>query len=224
MRALPDASCPGGSRGARTVRSTGAYPTDRLPEGKTDGGRTMSIWSLQPDDTPLPLRAERVCGVPIDPALGGSEAVSCLPWPASIVHRRTNQVYVVVRTTRPEVVGGDIAYSDDLFPRCELAGGPLCLNRRPHDKIGGRGRCGRHSGEQGGRLIVTGFSDMHLVARPFRLALFAIAGCRVLGRADAHWCWGQILSATPAPWLVMGPRVALLQPHLPQRLDGRERP
>jgi hypothetical protein len=178
MIALTDAQCPWGSRGARTVRALGASPTYRLTGGNTDRGMAVSIGSLHPDDAPLPLRADRVFGVPIDHTLGGSEAVPSLPWPASIVHYRTHKVYTVISTTRPEVVGGDLASIDNLFPRCALAGGQRRLNGGQPGKIGGRGRCGRHIGAQVGGIVVTGFGDMHLVARPFRLALFAITGFR----------------------------------------------
>src|SRR5262249_45106768 len=125
--ALTDAQGPWGSRGARTVRTPGARPTDRLTEGNTDGGMAVAIGALRPDDAPLPLRADRVFGVPIDHELGGRKAVPGLPLPALITHCRANKVYPVIRTTRPEVVGGDIAHIDDLFPRCELASGQLRL-------------------------------------------------------------------------------------------------
>ena len=50
----------------------------------------VAIGALHPDDAPLPLRADGVCGVPVEHALGGREAVASLPLPAAIVHCRTN--------------------------------------------------------------------------------------------------------------------------------------
>jgi hypothetical protein len=96
----------------------------------------VSVWSLHPDSAPLPLRADGVFGVPIDHELSGREAVPGLPLPASIAHCRPNKVYAVIRTTRPEVVGGDRAHIDDLFPRSELAGGQRRLHGGQHDKSG----------------------------------------------------------------------------------------
>jgi hypothetical protein len=89
---------------------------DRLTEGNTDRGMAVSIGALHPDDPPLPLRAERVFSVPVEHELSGRKTVPRLPLPAAIVHCRTHKVYAAIRTTRPEVVGGDIAHIDDLFP------------------------------------------------------------------------------------------------------------
>jgi len=224
MIALTDAPGPWGRHGTRTVRAPGARPTHRLPAGNPDRGMAVSLWSLPPDDAPLPLWAERVLGVPIERALGGSAAVPGLPLPTSIMPCRTHKVSVVSSTTRPEVVGGDRAPIDALFPRGARAGSPLRLHSRQHGTIGGRGRGGRHLGAQGGRLVLTGCGAMPLGARPCRLALFALARVRGIGRADAPRCWGQIRRATPAHGLVVWPRGALLQPPLPPRLEGREFP
>src|SRR5262245_55715130 len=82
MLARTDAPCPWCSRGARTVRAPGARPTHRLTEGKTHRGMTLALGALQPDDTPLSLRADGVFGIPGHHELGGGEAVPCLSWPA----------------------------------------------------------------------------------------------------------------------------------------------
>lgn len=140
MIALPDAPGLWGRRGARTVRAPGAHPTDRLTAGNPDRGMAVSVRSLHPDDAPLPLRADRVCGVPVDHALGSREAVPSLPLPASIVHCRANKVSGVLRTTCPEVAGGHRAHIDDLCPRGELARGQVRLHGGQHGAIRGRGQ------------------------------------------------------------------------------------
>jgi hypothetical protein len=184
----------------------------------------VSIRPFHPHHAPLPLRADRVFGVPVDHKLSCREAVRCLPLPTLVVRHGANQGHPVLGTTRQEMVGGDIARSHQLFPWRQLAGGQASLHNGPHGKIGGRGRCGRDIGDAVGRLVVTGFGDMHLVACLFRLALFAITGFRVIGGADQQRRWWQIISAAPAHGLALGGGVALLEPHLPQGLDGRHLP
>lgn len=124
--------------------------------------------------------------------------------------------------TRQEVVGGDIAGIDDLLARCHLAGGQVGLNGGEHGKIRGRGRYDRHIGDEVGRIIVTGFGNMHLVARPLRLALFAVVGIRVIGGADQQRGGRQIASAGPAHRLVIRAGVELLEPDFTQGLDSRD--
>ena len=188
------------------------------------GEMVTPCWALHAHDAPLPLRADRVFGFPVDHESGRCEAVPRLALPNLVGRHRANQVDPVLGPTRQEVVGGHIARINQLFPRGHLAGGQMSLNGGQHGKIGGRGRCGRHIGDQVWCRVVTGFGDMHFVARPFRLALFAIAGLRVIREADQQQCWGQIVRAAPAHRLVMWSRVELLQPHLPQSLDGGEIP
>lgn len=200
--------------------STRAGPPHRRTEGDTDRGMAVSIGSLPPHDAPLPLRAERVVGVPVDHEWGGSEAVPCLPLPTLVVRHRANQGDPVLAPPGQERVGGDIARIDQLFPRRQLTGVQMRLNGGQHRNIGGRGRGGRHSGDQVGCLVVTGCGDMHLVARPRRLARFAITGFWVRGGAAQQRRWWQISRAAPAHWLALGGRLELLQPYLPQGLDG----
>src|SRR5262245_25717325 len=135
MLARTDAQCPWCSRGARTVRAPGARPTDRLTAGNTDGGMAVAIGALHPDDTPLPLRAARVLGVPVNHELGSCEAVPGLPLPALIVHCRTNKVYAMRCTNRPEVVGGDIDDHEDMFTWGESRGDSLRNDVESHGYV-----------------------------------------------------------------------------------------
>jgi hypothetical protein len=179
--ARADAPCPWCRGGAGPIRAPSTGPTDRRTEGHTDRGLAMSSRAFHPDDAPLPWGADGVFGVPIDHALGGREAVPGLPWPAAIGHWGTTKVYPVIHTTRPEMVGGDRAHLDELFPWGELAGGLLGLHGGQHGQIGGRGQGGRHLGDQVRRLVVTGCGDRSLVAGPCRLTLCARAGFGVRG-------------------------------------------
>jgi hypothetical protein len=180
----------------------------------------MAVGALQPHDALLPWRAERVCGVPVDDALGRREAVGGRLLPTLVGPHRPQQVSTMRGPPRQAVGGGDRAHIDALVPRGELAGSQRRLHRGQPGKIGGCGRGGRHSGAQGGRLVVTGVGDGHLVARPFRCALFARAGFRGRGGADQQRRRGQSLRAAPAHRLALGGRRALLQPHRPQGLEG----
>ena len=81
-----------------------------------------------------------------------------------------------------------------------------------------------HIGDQVGRLVITGFGDMHLVTRPFRLALFAVASIRVIGGADQQRRWRQISRMRQRTGWSVGAGVELLEPDLPQGLNGGELP
>jgi len=71
----------------------------------------------------------------------------------------------------------------------------LCMNGLCHRLIGRRGSRRGHMGDEVGILFLTGFGDMHFVAGPPRLALFAIAGFLVIGRVDELFARRQILIA-----------------------------
>jgi hypothetical protein len=135
MISLTEAQCPWRACSARAGCSTGAGCTHGLTEGDTDRGMAMSVGSLHPHDAPLPLRADRACGVPVDHALGRCEAVRCLLWPTLVGHHRPAQVYAGLGPTRQEVVGGHIPHIDSLFPRGQLAGRQVRRNGRQDRKI-----------------------------------------------------------------------------------------
>src|SRR4029453_12779492 len=75
-----------------------------------------------------------------------------------------------------------------------------------------------------GRLVITGCGAMHLCTLPFRLALCAVAGLRVIGGTEQPRRWRQVVGMAPAPRLGSGARVALLEPDLTQGLQGWDFP
>lgn len=106
-----------------------------------------------------------------------------------------------------------------------LAGGEIRLlkigmDRFGHCLIGGSSSSGRHMRDEMRGIFLTGFRYMHFVARPPRLALFAIAGFLILGRVDELVAWRKILIAAPVD-LALDPDV-VLDSDAAQYLDGRD--
>jgi len=94
------------------------------------------------------------------------------------------------------------------------------MDRFGHGLIGGGSSSGSHMRDEMRGIFLTGFGEMHFIARPARLALFAIAGFVIIGRVDELVAWRQILIAAPAQ-LALDPDV-VLQPDASQDLDGRD--
>src|SRR6266567_1136921 len=94
------------------------------------------------------------------------------------------------------------------------------MNCLCHRLIGRRGSRRGHMGDEVRILFLTGFGDMHFVAGPPRLALFAIACFLVIGRVDELFARRQILIAAPVK-LPLDPDV-VLDPDAPQDLDCRD--
>lgn len=180
--------------------------------------------ALPPHHAPLPLRAGRVFGGPVDHAAGCCKAVRCLLLPTLVGPPRPQQVSAMLGPTRQAGVGGHITRIDQVFPRGQLAGRQVRLHGRQDRTIRGRGRGGRHLGEEVGCLLGTGFGDLYFVARPVCLALCALPGFWVIGRAEQPWRRGQFLRAAPASWVARRGRIALLPPPLPPELDGGHLP
>ena len=93
-----------------------------------------------------------------------------------------------------------------------LAGGEVGLlkvgmDRFGHCLIGGGSSSCRHMRDEMRGIFLTGFGEMHFIARPPRLALFAIAGFWIIGRVDELVAWRKILIAAPVD-LALDPHAA----------------
>src|SRR5262245_24743224 len=94
-----------------------------------------------------------------------------------------------------------------------LAWGEVCLlkigmDHFGHGLIGGGSNGGSHMRDEMRGVFLTRLGDMHFVARPPRLALFAIACFWIIGRVDELLAWRQFLIAAPAE-LALDPDVVL---------------
>ena len=90
MVMLSNAECPGRTRRACALRSAGAGRTHGFTEGYADRGMTMAIRPFCPYHALLPLRADRVFGLPVDHKVGRRKAVPGLPLPTLVGRHRTD--------------------------------------------------------------------------------------------------------------------------------------
>ncbi len=110
-------------------------------------------------------------------------------------------------------------------PSPMLAGGEVRLlkigmDRFGHGLIGGGSSGGSHMRDEMRGIFLTGFGEMHFIACPSRLALFARAGFWIIGRVDELVGWRKILIAAPME-LAFDPDV-VLDPDAAQDRDGRD--
>ena len=108
-------------------------------------------------------------------------------------------------------VGGTIMH----YPRAKVV-----MDRRGHREVCRRGGRRFHIGDDVGRGDVARFAQMHFVARPFGVALLAVARFRVIRRADEQGRRRQVVGVPPAHRALVHGGIELLHPDLPQGLDG----
>src|SRR6266487_3503131 len=92
------------------------------------------------------------------------------------------------------------------------------VDRFGHCLIGGGSSGGGHMRYEMRGILLTGFGEMHFVARPPRLALFAIASVRIIRRVDELVARRKIVITSPVePTLDPG---VVLEPNTLEDRDG----
>ena len=89
-----------------------------------------------------------------------------------------------------------------------------------HCLIGGSGCSRGHMRDEMRGVFLARLGEVDFVARPPRLALFAIASVLIIRRVDELLTWRKILIAAKAE-LALDPDI-VLQPDAAQDLDGRD--
>jgi hypothetical protein len=100
------------------------------------------------------------------------------------------------------------------------------LDRRQHGMVVDTGGGGRHLRDQVGCVVLAGLGQMHAVTDPAGIALGFVARLNVVGRANDLGRWRLFVARAPAQYRSrrIVAAVLLLNPDLPQRLDGRQFP
>jgi hypothetical protein len=93
------------------------------------------------------------------------------------------------------------------------------MDRFGHGFIRSSSSRGSHLGNEMRSIFLARLGDMHLIAGPPHLALFAVVGFSIRGRVDELFAWRKLLIAATVE-LALDPDV-VLQPDAPQDLDRR---
>src|SRR5260370_29101309 len=172
-----------------------------------------------PTDTPVSFGADRLLAFPIDEELAGIDALVGVGLPLHIATSRTDHFNPVLLPTADQNGGSNIACIKQVLTRGEGSPLQIGMERLCHRLISRRSSGRGHMGDQVRAIFLTGFGYMHFVARPPRLALFAIASFLIIARADELVARRNILIAAPVA-LILEPDRAL-EPDAAQDLDGR---
>jgi hypothetical protein len=219
-----NAAGPGRTRRARALRSAGAGRTHGRTEGDPDRRMTVSVRPFPPPHAPLPWRADRVRGLPVEHNVGRCDAVLGLPLPTLVAWNRAPQVAPLRGPPGQAVVSTHITRLDARCPRRHRPRGEGVLPGGQHGNSRGGRRGGQHLGQERRRLVITGGGDMHRVPRPGRLARVAVARRWGIGGAEQPRRWRQVVGRAPAPRLLRGAGVERWEPDLAPGLQGRYRP
>src|SRR6266567_8202914 len=126
-----------------------------------------------PTDTTLSFGADCLLAFPVDEELAGINALLRVGLPLHIATSRTNDFNPVPLLTADQNGCRDIARIEQVLTRGELSLPKIRMDRLRHRLIGRRSSGRGHMGDQVRALFLTGFGEMHFIAGPPRLALFA---------------------------------------------------
>ena len=204
----------------RAVRPKSAVSAGGSWEGDGHDRGAMVVLAAAPVLTVLSGGTDGLFGCPVDLEVTGREAPRRLGLPTGIERHRPDDLDPLV-LARDQVVRIGIARIDQVHPWQEIPAGQGLLNDRQLGLVGVGRRCRLHIGNQVRGIRLTGFGDLDGVADPLPAPLGAVAGLHVIRGVDGDGRWREIPRRTPRHGRV-GAR-ELLQPDLPQRLDGRNR-
>ena len=127
--------------------------------------------------------------------------------------------------TRQEV-GVDLATVEEMRARAHSPLGEILLHHGAPDTIRGGRWGGQHVGDQRGLSVITGLTQVGLIAHPWCLTFGAVTRFELLRRLELQGRRWPFVLAAPTPLLHPGLRTAgiWLQPALAEDLQGRQRP
>lgn len=135
----------------------------------------------RPTDTVLSLGADGLLMLPINEELAGIDTLLRVSLPLDVAASRTDYFDPVLRLSADQNGGGDVAGIEQMLTGCEICLPKIRMDRFGHDLIGGGSSAGSHMRDEVRSIVLTGFGEMHFVARPPCLALFPIAGLLIVG-------------------------------------------
>src|SRR5438270_10264684 len=173
-----------------------------------------------PTDAAMSFRANCLLAFPIDDELAGINALLRVGLPLHIATGRTNHFDPILRLPADQNGCRDIACIEQMLAGGEVRLLKIGMDRFGHGLIGGGCSGCSHMRDEMRGILLTGFGEMHFIARPPRLALCAIACFWIIGRGDELVALRKILIAAPVD-LALDPDV-VLDPDAAQDLDGRD--
>src|SRR5215467_13809918 len=221
---------PAGVLGPGTAGPYGTRPTGLFVEGHNDGAITLPTPMLPPRHREVALGAAHVLLIPVYCELLQGVCPLDLGLPPLAGAGGTSQGDALGIAAVHEEFGADIRGIDHVFTRRDVLVDKCLLDRRGALRFMDRGWGGVDVGEQVGHRRLTGFADVHHIARPRRVALVAVARLDIIGRFDplsGRWQVPARLETHPrrggrarSRWLTVGPFVVTV-PGPAQRLNDR---
>ena len=126
-----------------------------------------------PADTVLPFGADRLLALPVDGELAGINALLRVGLPLHIDPSWTDDFNPVLLLATDQNRSRDIAGIEQVLTRGELCLLKIGMDRLRQRLIGCRSCGGSHMRDQMGGVFLARLGDMHFIAGPPRLALFA---------------------------------------------------
>ena len=145
---------------------------------------------------------------------------------ANLPDSGTDHIHLIVALRRDETVSIHVATIEQVGPRQQITLSKGVVDGGTHDTIRRGGRGGDHLRDQIRLIRITGLREVELIAHPMGVTFTAVAGLQVVGRRDPHRRRRLLIPRAPAERFESrdGTAVILLQPYLPECLQGGKVP
>jgi len=180
----------------------------------------------RPFHTGVPLGTPGLVGRPIESKGIDTIALTVAMLATIGAKRRPDDVNMMPVLGTGEELSVHIATVEYMRAWEHSALGSILLNHGSHDTIGGGHRSGERLGDQIGVAVITGLTQVGLIADPLRVAFGTITGLQLIRLLDLEGRRRPLGGAAPAhrchAWFRTA--IILVHPYLPENLQPGEPP